>query len=389
MRHLVARKRHEQEHRDKGDGDDVEGVERRDEAVREVGGVGPNDLGENEREHDRSHEGREPRPGALRAIEGDRAERREQRPQDHRTRLVEAAKRDHTERGSDEDQQELDSAQEREVPVPGEDREADDRSGDVAPWRECDCLLADDPVQVSPQEPRREDEQRDTHEEPLAEALVGRVGRISPIPSARSRSSSSRPALMTGERVERATLDVCRRHARSSFEHGQPPSIRESWCLGCGRLGGAGAVGPARPRLRLLRRRRARQGRDARAALASDRRRDPSRQRRRVRSRVPRGAARLPVGPRKLAFGWRSRSISRCIRSASSSTATTPPGRAGVPPLLTNRRAFAQATWRHALFGAVLGRLPEPPLVAAASLGHPGRRQCCVGSRSRSRSRSR
>ena len=29
----------------------------------------------------------------------------------------------------------------------------------------------------------------------------------------------------------------------------------------------------------------------------------------------------------------------------------------GVPPLLTNRRAFAQATWRHALFGAVLGRL--------------------------------
>jgi hypothetical protein len=29
----------------------------------------------------------------------------------------------------------------------------------------------------------------------------------------------------------------------------------------------------------------------------------------------------------------------------------------GVPPLLTNPRAFAQATWRHALFGSVLGRL--------------------------------
>jgi hypothetical protein len=28
-----------------------------------------------------------------------------------------------------------------------------------------------------------------------------------------------------------------------------------------------------------------------------------------------------------------------------------------VPPLLTNPRAFAQATWRHALFGSVLGRL--------------------------------
>ena len=32
-------------------------------------------------------------------------------------------------------------------------------------------------------------------------------------------------------------------------------------------------------------------------------------------------------------------------------------GEPGVPPLLTNPRAFAQATWRHALFGAVLGRL--------------------------------
>jgi hypothetical protein len=35
------------------------------------------------------------------------------------------------------------------------------------------------------------------------------------------------------------------------------------------------------------------------------------------------------------------------------------PGRGtpGIPPLLTNGRAFAQATWRHALFGIVLGRL--------------------------------
>jgi hypothetical protein len=29
----------------------------------------------------------------------------------------------------------------------------------------------------------------------------------------------------------------------------------------------------------------------------------------------------------------------------------------GIPPLLTNRRAFAQATVRHALFGLLLGRL--------------------------------
>ena len=32
-------------------------------------------------------------------------------------------------------------------------------------------------------------------------------------------------------------------------------------------------------------------------------------------------------------------------------------GEAGIPPLLTNARAFGQATARHALFGIVLGRL--------------------------------
>jgi hypothetical protein len=32
-------------------------------------------------------------------------------------------------------------------------------------------------------------------------------------------------------------------------------------------------------------------------------------------------------------------------------------GEPGVPPLLTNPRAFAQATLRHALFGVLLGRL--------------------------------
>jgi hypothetical protein len=37
-------------------------------------------------------------------------------------------------------------------------------------------------------------------------------------------------------------------------------------------------------------------------------------------------------------------------------------GSAGVPPLLTSGRAFAQATWRHALFGLVLGSLaPRRP----------------------------
>jgi hypothetical protein len=32
-------------------------------------------------------------------------------------------------------------------------------------------------------------------------------------------------------------------------------------------------------------------------------------------------------------------------------------GESGIPPLLTNPRAFAQATFRHAVFGVLLGRL--------------------------------
>ncbi len=35
-------------------------------------------------------------------------------------------------------------------------------------------------------------------------------------------------------------------------------------------------------------------------------------------------------------------------------------GEPGVPPLLTSGRAFAQAAWRHALFGVLLGRLARP-----------------------------
>jgi hypothetical protein len=55
------------------------------------------------------------------------------------------------------------------------------------------------------------------------------------------------------------------------------------------------------------------------------------------------------------------------------------PARKELPPLTGNRRAFAQATWRHALFGAVLGGLEalvndrsadEPPPIPFSSNGH-------------------
>lgn len=35
-------------------------------------------------------------------------------------------------------------------------------------------------------------------------------------------------------------------------------------------------------------------------------------------------------------------------------------GESGLPPLFSSPRAFAQATWRHALFGLVLARLAGP-----------------------------
>lgn len=37
-------------------------------------------------------------------------------------------------------------------------------------------------------------------------------------------------------------------------------------------------------------------------------------------------------------------------------------GEPGIPPLLTNGRAFAQATVRHAFFGALVGRLADQPI---------------------------
>ena len=67
---------------------------------------------------------------------------------------------------------------------------------------------------------------------------------------------------------------------------------------------------------------------------------------------------RVPIGPRRLA-----------VAMALAEHATLYPlcwfidrhhparGERGVPPLLTSPRAFAQATWRHLLFGTVLGKL--------------------------------
>ena len=63
------------------------------------------------------------------------------------------------------------------------------------------------------------------------------------------------------------------------------------------------------------------------------------------------------------------------------------PARKQLTPLARNARALAQATWRHALFGMVLGELErrlnadrheEPPPVPASSNGH-GNLEMAVG----------
>ena len=68
--------------------------------------------------------------------------------------------------------------------------------------------------------------------------------------------------------------------------------------------------------------------------------------------------SRMPIGPRKLAVSMALAEHVALYPLCYVIDRYHPArGEPGVPPLLMNPRAFAQATWRHALFGAVLGRL--------------------------------
>lgn len=67
---------------------------------------------------------------------------------------------------------------------------------------------------------------------------------------------------------------------------------------------------------------------------------------------------RLPVRPRQLAVGMAlAEHVALYPLSWFVDRYHPARGEPGIPPLLTNWRAFAQATWRHALFGWLLGRL--------------------------------
>lgn len=67
---------------------------------------------------------------------------------------------------------------------------------------------------------------------------------------------------------------------------------------------------------------------------------------------------RIPIGPRKLALGMAlAEHVSLYPLCYFIDRYHPARGEPGVPPLLRSPRAFAQATWRHAVFGTVLGRL--------------------------------
>jgi hypothetical protein len=66
----------------------------------------------------------------------------------------------------------------------------------------------------------------------------------------------------------------------------------------------------------------------------------------------------VPVGPSRLAIGMAlGEHLALYPLNALVDRFHPARGEPGVPPLLTSPRAFAQATWRHLVFGALLGRL--------------------------------
>ena len=66
----------------------------------------------------------------------------------------------------------------------------------------------------------------------------------------------------------------------------------------------------------------------------------------------------VPIGPRKLAVAMALAEHASLYPLCALIDRYHPArGEPGIPPLLTNPRAYAQATWRHLLFGTVLGRL--------------------------------
>ena len=143
--------------------------------------------------------------------------------------------------------------------------------------------------------------------------------------------------------------DVCASCTTSGRGHERTPPVARGRSHGCRRVGAAGADRSGGPRLRLLRRRRPRKGSDSRAPLARRRTRDPRRQWSHVRTRVSRGSSETEPGsdPKTIAVAMAVTEHLVLYPACYFIDRFHPArGQPGIPPLLTSRRAFAQATWR-------------------------------------------
>ena len=178
-------------------------------------------------------------------------------------------------------------------------------------------------------------------------------------PDRRRRTRRGRRATQIGWTPCTSTTVSPRRRRPSAASRGELGALGRRRGSGRDRLGAAGAARPRRLPQRLLGRRRPRQVRDARAALAAP----------------PASPCTPRTGP---SFGlayelatrrtcWDRRRLA--VGMALAEHAALYPlsglvdryhparGEPGVPPILRSPRAFGQATWRHYLFGRLLGAL--------------------------------
>ena len=155
------------------------------------------------------------------------------------------------------------------------------------------------------------------------------------------------------------------------------PARRPRRCGGRGGMGGPAAARPPCVRRRLRRHGAARPlGRAVGRAVAARRRRAAPRQRRGVRRGLRQRRA-LAARARRCCAG-RSAGLAEHLATWPGTAVLdrVHPARSDLPQLWGSGRAFAQATWRHVLFGFVLGRAgaAAQPARGAARAGRRGGR---------------
>ena len=166
----LLREQGQQGEHDRAANDHVERDHRAQEPRRERRRAAKQLAGEARREED-DEEGDEPADTSSDIVEDERTERREDAPQTHPTRSDEAAERDHGRRRREQDGEELDPEQEPEVPRPSEDQVRPEDHAEVHVGQ-VTGLRTKGQVEGAPDERDGQDQDRDQHQERLAQARV-------------------------------------------------------------------------------------------------------------------------------------------------------------------------------------------------------------------------